>query len=78
MEPPIDLPVQDTADVQALGRVGIHRKFGRGECRTVLFVGAVVAVVHVVAHLGRVGEALAVGFVRRARKLIFIARCGAT
>ena len=78
MEPPVDLPVQEAADVQALGRVWIHGEVGGGECRAVLFVGAVVAVEYVVAHLGGVRDALAVGVVGRACKLFLAARCRTT
>ena len=51
MESPVDLPVQESLDVQTLRRVRVHWEFGGGERRAVLLVGAIVAVIHVVAHL---------------------------
>ena len=51
MESPVDLPVQESLDVQTLRRVRVHWVLGGGERRAVLLVGAIVAVIHVVAHL---------------------------
>ena len=51
MESPVNLPVHESLDVQTLRRVRVHWELGGGERRAVLLVGAVVAVIHVVAHL---------------------------
>ena len=51
MESPVDLPMQESLDVQTLWRVWVHWELGGSERRAVLLVGAVVAVIHVVADL---------------------------
>ena len=78
VERPVDLPVEDTPDVQTLGRGGVHGEVRWRECHAVLFVGAVLTVEDVVAHLGSVRDALAVRLVWLAREHFSTARCRAT
>ena len=78
VERPVDLPVEDTADVQTLGRGGVHGEVCGRECHTILFVGAVLTVEDVVAHLGSVRDALAVRLVWLAREHLCAARSRAT